>query len=83
MSHVPQETFLFSATVRENVLFGMPDDGRLERAAESSQLSEAIPSLPSGFDTLLGERGINLSGGQKQRTAIARAVDTTITKNTA
>jgi ATP-binding cassette subfamily B multidrug efflux pump len=74
VSHVPQETFLFSATVRENVLFGMPDDGRLERSADASQLSEALPSLPNGYDTLLGERGINLSGGQKQRTAIARAL---------
>jgi ATP-binding cassette subfamily B multidrug efflux pump len=74
VSHVPQETFLFSATVRENVLFGMPDDGRLERSADASQLTEAIPSLPNGYDTLLGERGINLSGGQKQRTAIARAL---------
>jgi ATP-binding cassette, subfamily B, multidrug efflux pump len=71
---VPQETFLFGETVRENVLLGAPDDGRLERAAEVSQLAEAIPSLPLGFDTLLGERGINLSGGQKQRTAIARAL---------
>jgi ATP-binding cassette subfamily B multidrug efflux pump len=74
VSHVPQETFLFSATLRENVLFGMPDDGRLERSAEASQLTEALPSLPQGYDTLLGERGINLSGGQKQRTAIARAL---------
>lgn len=74
VSHVPQETFLFSATVRENVLFGMPDDGRLERSAEQAQLTEALPSLPHGYDTLLGERGINLSGGQKQRTAIARAL---------
>ncbi len=74
VSHVPQETFLFSATVRENVLFGMPDDGRLERSAEQAQLTEALPSLPKGYDTLLGERGINLSGGQKQRTAIARAL---------
>jgi ATP-binding cassette subfamily B protein len=74
VSHVPQETFLFSATVRDNVLFGMPDDGRLERAAEQAQLTEALPSLPNGYDTLLGERGINLSGGQKQRTAIARAL---------
>jgi ATP-binding cassette subfamily B protein len=74
VSHVPQETFLFSTTVKENVLFGMPDDGRLERSAEQAQLSEALPSLPNGYDTLLGERGINLSGGQKQRTAIARAL---------
>lgn len=71
---VPQETFLFSATVRENVLLGAPDDGRLERVAAVSQLTEAIPSLPDGYDTLLGERGINLSGGQKQRAAIARAL---------
>jgi ATP-binding cassette subfamily B protein len=71
---VPQETFLFSETLRENVLLGAPDDGRLERVAETSQLAEAIPALPDGFDTLLGERGINLSGGQKQRAAIARAL---------
>lgn len=71
---VPQETFLFSATVRENILLGQPDDGRLERAAETAQLAEALPALPGGYDTLLGERGINLSGGQKQRAAIARAL---------
>jgi len=71
---VPQETFLFSDTVRENVLLGLPDDGRLELAAETAQLAEALPSLPQGYDTLLGERGINLSGGQKQRAAIARAL---------
>jgi ATP-binding cassette subfamily B multidrug efflux pump len=71
---VPQETFLFGETLRENILLGAPDDGRLERVAEVSQLAEALPSLPNGFDTLLGERGINLSGGQKQRTAIARAL---------
>jgi ATP-binding cassette subfamily B protein len=71
---VAQETFLFGETLRQNVLLGAPDDGRLERVAEVSQLSEAIPSLPNGFDTMLGERGINLSGGQKQRAAIARAL---------
>jgi ATP-binding cassette subfamily B protein len=71
---VPQETFLFSATVRENILLGAPDDGRLERVAEVSQLAEALPDLPNGYDTMLGERGINLSGGQKQRAAIARAL---------
>ncbi|HTC25290.1 MAG TPA: ABC transporter ATP-binding protein [Gemmatimonadales bacterium] len=71
---VPQETFLFSDTLRENVLLGAPDDGRLERVADVSQLSEALPALPRGFDTMLGERGINLSGGQKQRAAIARAL---------
>jgi ATP-binding cassette subfamily B protein len=71
---VPQETFLFSETLRENVLLGAPDDGRLQRVAEISQLSEALSALPTGYDTMLGERGINLSGGQKQRTAIARAL---------
>jgi ATP-binding cassette subfamily B protein len=71
---VPQETFLFSDTLRANVLLGAPDDGRLERVAETSQLNEALSALPDGYDTMLGERGINLSGGQKQRTAIARAL---------
>ena len=71
---VPQETFLFSETLRDNVLLGAPDDGRLERVAEISQLTEALPVLPAGYDTILGERGINLSGGQKQRAAIARAL---------
>lgn len=74
VSHVPQETFLFSETLRQNVLFGAPDDGRLERSSEAAQLTEALPALPQGYDTLLGERGVNLSGGQKQRTAIARAL---------
>jgi ATP-binding cassette subfamily B protein len=70
---VPQETFLFSETLRENVLLGAPDE-RLIPAADVSQLSAAIPDLPNGFETMLGERGINLSGGQKQRAAIARAL---------
>jgi ATP-binding cassette subfamily B protein len=71
---VPQETFLFGETLKDNILLGAPDDGRLERVAEIAQLTEALPALPSGYDTLLGERGVNLSGGQKQRTAIARAL---------
>ncbi|HET9133751.1 MAG TPA: ABC transporter ATP-binding protein [Gemmatimonadales bacterium] len=71
---VPQETFLFSATLRDNVLLGAPDDGRAEAAAQVSRLDAAIPDLPKGWDTMLGERGINLSGGQRQRTAIARAL---------
>jgi ATP-binding cassette subfamily B protein len=71
---VPQETFLFSATLRENVLLGAPDDGRLERVSDTSQLSAALADLPNGYATMLGERGINLSGGQKQRAAIARAL---------
>ncbi|MGH7509955.1 MAG: ABC transporter ATP-binding protein [Gemmatimonadales bacterium] len=71
---VPQETFLFGETLRRNILLGAPDDGRLERVAEVAQLIEALPALPHGYETMLGERGINLSGGQKQRTAIARAL---------
>jgi ATP-binding cassette subfamily B protein len=71
---VPQETFLFSDTMRHNVLLGAPDDGRLERVADIAQLTEALPALPQGYETMLGERGVNLSGGQKQRTAIARAL---------
>jgi ATP-binding cassette subfamily B protein len=71
---VPQETFLFSETLRDNVLLGTPDDGRLEPAAAVAHLAEALPHLPNGWDTLLGERGINLSGGQRQRAAIARAL---------
>lgn len=64
---VPQETFLFSDTLRANVLLGLPDDGRLEHAMRVADLE-----VPPG--TMLGERGINLSGGQKQRAAIARAL---------
>jgi ATP-binding cassette subfamily B protein len=71
---VPQETFLFSDTLRHNVLLGAPDDGRLERVAAIAQLDAALAELPSGYDTMLGERGVNLSGGQKQRAAIARAL---------
>jgi ATP-binding cassette subfamily B multidrug efflux pump len=71
---VPQETFLFGETLRRNILLGAPDDGRMERVSEVAQLTEALPALPHGYDTMLGERGINLSGGQKQRAAIARAL---------
>jgi ATP-binding cassette subfamily B protein len=71
---VPQETFLFGETLRKNILLGAPDDGRLDEVANIAQLTEALPALPEGYDTLIGERGINLSGGQKQRAAIARAL---------
>jgi ATP-binding cassette subfamily B protein len=71
---VPQETFLFSETLRRNILLGAPDDGRLDQVASVAQLTEALPALPHGFETMIGERGINLSGGQKQRAAIARAL---------
>ncbi len=73
---VPQESFLFSATVRENVALGLPDEDadRAGRAAELAQLAKDLGSFPHGFETAVGERGITLSGGQKQRTALARAL---------
>jgi ATP-binding cassette subfamily B protein len=73
---VPQETFLFSDTVRENIKFGMAvaSDSDVERAAEISNILPDIHGFPRGFETMVGERGLTLSGGQKQRTAISRAV---------
>jgi ATP-binding cassette subfamily B protein len=73
---VPQETFLFSATVAENIAFGVEDatGEQIRRAAEIAGLSGDIDSFPAGYQTLVGERGITLSGGQKQRAAIARAI---------
>jgi ATP-binding cassette subfamily B multidrug efflux pump len=81
---VPQESFLFSATVRENVAFGVwedkpsassTDEGkRVEWAAGVAQLEKDLRDFPRGFETMVGERGITLSGGQKQRTALARAL---------
>ena len=71
---VPQETFLFNAPLRENLLLGAPDDGRLERALAVAQLTDTVGDLPHGLDTVIGERGVTLSGGQKQRAAIARAL---------
>ncbi|MCP4724880.1 MAG: ABC transporter ATP-binding protein, partial [bacterium] len=73
---VPQETFLFSDTIRENINYGVDNgsDERLEKSVTISQLKENIESFPDKFDTMLGERGINLSGGQKQRAAISRAI---------
>jgi len=75
---VPQETFLFSETVKENVAFGLPPgpdrDQRVRWAAEVAQLGKDVAGFPQGFETFVGERGITLSGGQKQRTALARAL---------
>ena len=73
---VPQETFLFSESVRENIAFGVRDakDSEIRAAAQAASIAEDIESFPEQYQTLVGERGITLSGGQKQRTAIARAV---------
>ncbi len=73
---VPQETFLFSETVRENIAFGKEDatDEEVRDAAEAANIAADIEGFPEAYKTLVGERGITLSGGQKQRAAIARAV---------
>ena len=73
---VPQETFLFSATLAENIAWGVDhaSDDEIARAAELAGLAPDIASFPDGYGTIIGERGITLSGGQKQRVAIARAI---------
>jgi ATP-binding cassette subfamily B protein len=76
ISIVPQETILFSGTVRENIRYGCPQAGEEEvvAAAHMAQAHDFIIQLPMGYDTRIEERGVNLSGGQKQRLAIARAL---------
>ena len=81
---VPQEPFLFSDTIADNVAFGLDAQGpipdaierrrRIEGAAGVSRLDKDLADFPHGYDTIVGERGITLSGGQKQRTALARAI---------
>ena len=73
---VPQETFLFSDSIRDNIAFGAQDatDDDVRRAAEAASIAADIEGFPEGYNTLVGERGLTLSGGQKQRTAIARAL---------
>jgi ATP-binding cassette subfamily B protein len=76
IGYVPQETFLFSETIAENIAFGVQgaSEPEIERAATEAGLAEDKDDFPRGYQTILGERGITLSGGQKQRTAIARAL---------
>ncbi|MCU1220266.1 MAG: transporter, ATPase subunit, partial [Candidatus Angelobacter sp.] len=73
---VPQETFLFSDSVRENIAFGVEtsSEDQVRRAAAAANIAGDIEGFPEGYNTLVGERGITLSGGQKQRSAIARAI---------
>jgi ATP-binding cassette subfamily B multidrug efflux pump len=73
---VPQETVLFSGTIRDNLRYGRPEasDAEVEEVARLAHAHEFISSFPEGYDTVLGQRGVNLSGGQKQRLAIARAL---------
>ena len=73
---VPQETFLFSTSIRDNVAFGAADtsDDEVEGAAQAASIAQEINAFPQRYATIVGERGLTLSGGQKQRTAIARAL---------
>lgn len=76
MGYVPQDHFLFSMTVRDNIRFANPDftEVEVEQAAEMAFINNEIKAFPKGYDTLVGERGVSLSGGQKQRISIARAL---------
>ncbi|MBY6273676.1 MAG: ABC transporter ATP-binding protein [Caldibacillus debilis] len=76
IGYVPQESFLFSSTIKANIAYGRPDATMEEiiEAAKRAQAHDFIMELPDGYDTVLGERGLGLSGGQKQRIAIARAI---------
>ena len=73
---VSQETYLFHASVRENLRFARPDatDEEIEEAARAAQIHDTIVELPDGYDTIVGERGFRFSGGEKQRIAIARTI---------
>jgi ATP-binding cassette subfamily B protein len=76
IAFVPQESFLFSTTIAENIAYGQPtlDFSAIEEAAKQAYLDQEIMNFPKGYDTLVGERGITLSGGQRQRAALARAL---------
>jgi ATP-binding cassette subfamily B protein len=82
ISFVPQDSFLFSATMRDNIRYGKPDafDHEVEAFANKARIEQEILKFPKKYETLVGERGITLSGGQRQRTALARAllIDTPI-----
>jgi ATP-binding cassette, subfamily B, multidrug efflux pump len=76
IAYVPQESFLFSSSIRENIAYGMPNASQydIEIAAKEAQIHPEILNFPQQYDTVVGERGITLSGGQRQRTALARAL---------
>ena len=76
IGYVPQDTFLFSTSLSDNVAFGVddPDPAMVTQSVEVARLSKDLDQFPNGIDTVIGERGVTLSGGQKQRTALARAV---------
>lgn len=74
IGYVPQESFLFSDSIARNLSYGAPSESAGRWGGEVAQLSDTIAGFPGGYETMLGERGINLSGGQKQRAALARAL---------
>jgi ATP-binding cassette subfamily B protein len=76
IGYVPQDTFLFSDTIRENIAYGKIDatDKEIEEAARLAQIYDEVMDFPEGMNTVIGERGMTLSGGQRQRIAIARAI---------
>ncbi len=76
IGYVPQEVVLFTGSIRDNIAWGAPEasDEAIVEAAKQAQIHETIVGLPQGYDTMLGQRGVNLSGGQKQRLSIARAL---------
>ncbi|MGF7048435.1 ATP-binding cassette subfamily B protein [Paenibacillus sp. DS2015] len=76
IGYVPQEVVLFTGSVRDNIAWGLEDASleQIKQAAKRAQIHDTIAQLPNGYDTMLGQRGVNLSGGQKQRLSIARAL---------
>ncbi|MFE4590244.1 ABC transporter ATP-binding protein [Streptomyces laurentii] len=76
IAYVPQEPAMFHRTLRENIAFARPDatEAEIRRAAEAAHVTEFADTLPDGFETMVGERGVKLSGGQRQRVALARAI---------
>jgi ATP-binding cassette subfamily B protein len=76
IGYVPQEVVLFTGSVRDNIAWGLEDASleQIKEAAKRAQIHDTIAHLPNGYDTMLGQRGVNLSGGQKQRLSIARAL---------
>ncbi|WP_257004159.1 ABC transporter ATP-binding protein [Streptomyces sp. SA15] len=76
IAYVPQDPAMFHRTLRDNIAFARPDatDAEIRRAAEAAHVTEFADTLPEGFDTMVGERGVKLSGGQRQRVALARAI---------
>jgi ATP-binding cassette subfamily B protein len=74
IGYVPQDTFLFSESIRDNIALDSVDADEVKRALEVAQLAADLKTFPQGMDTIVGERGVTLSGGQKQRTALARSV---------